>query len=199
MHICRCCCCCCCVCVLATTTTPPAGELFLYFLCVFYALLLRLLMNYAVTALPLHHAAQLRPVSLYLCRSFIVSVFVCVRVCAWRAFAFTQNSTRTALSLPPSHCVCLRHKNRIFIAFQFVIVYHTHTHTDALNESERERDPQKELWSDRDSYTSVCLCVCNNFLLVFSAVFSVLFSCCYVVDGGLVGVVSGYCWMDSIV
>lgn len=151
MHICRCCSCFCCVCVSATATAPPAGELFLYFLCVFYALLLRLLMNYAVTALPLHHAAQLRPVSLYLCRSFIVSVFVCV--CAWRAFAFTQDSTRTVLSLPPSYCVCLRHKNRIFIAFQFVIVYHTNTETHAVRVIETET--HRERRSDGDSYTSV--------------------------------------------
>lgn len=97
MHICRCCSCYCCVCVSATATAPPAGELFLYFLCVFYALLLRLLMNYAVTALPLHHAAQLRPVSLYLCRSFIVSVFVCVCVCVARFCFYSKQHPHCSL------------------------------------------------------------------------------------------------------
>lgn len=117
----------------------------------------------------------------------LLSLYSCVCMCAWRAFAFTQNSTRTVLSLPPSYCVCLRHKNRIFIAFQFVIVYHTNTETHAVRVIETET--HRERRSDGDSYTSVWLCVRSNFLLVFSAVFSVLFSCCDVVDGGLVGVV----------
>lgn len=63
----------------------------------------------------------------------------------------------------------------------------------------REKETHRKSGGAIEIATLLFVCVCNNFLLVFSAVFSVLFSCCYVVDGGLVGVVSGYCWMDSIV
>lgn len=86
MHICRCCCCCC-VCVLATTTTPPAGELFLYFLCVFYALLLRLLTTQWLRCRCIMRRSWGRCLCIYV--GLLLSLYSCVCVCAWRAFAFT--------------------------------------------------------------------------------------------------------------
>lgn len=90
------------------------------FLCTF---LLRLLMNYA--ALSLHPTPQLGPVSISCCPPWCVCVSTCVCLFLWRAFAFTHTA-------PFAHFCCrcrCCHKNRIFIAFQFVIVYHTHTYT----------------------------------------------------------------------
>lgn len=135
-----CACFCECVCVSvsnsSSATCRPADLYVVFaaflFLCTF---LLRLLLNYA--ALSLHPTSQLRPVSVSRCLPRCVCVCLCPCTCFCGALLLllTRNALCTpfppctALSAPFAHFCCCCHKNRIFIAFQFVIVYHTHTHT----------------------------------------------------------------------